>query len=436
MMKRNVLAQALVLGLSLFPTAIFAQAVAPAPVTLTDQPTTVTLANGIVSVTFWKKGAQFAPGTAPQPMLPPPAPVVAPAPVAPMAGPGGNAPGGPPRARPMGPSGPRNGEGASILYTVNGKTTEFSDQRRAIYFDSGGDRIYPVSDGDMQIVSNTPEQAEILWPGAPTADFNFETEFHVILRRGISGFYMYAVYKHPADLPAASVGETRFVLYGPNGQALFDHHIVDDIRQGDPPQGRFVRQVQDTTWQWADGTIYTKYNYSAFMADHHVHGMVGHGMGEWMITPSNEYIGGGPYKQDLMVHSGNTLLSMFVGGHFGANGIRVAAGETWDKVFGPVFLYYNHSEASDPEKNVAALWADAKKQAAEQMAQWPYSFVKRDDYPLARGTVSGQIKLTDGTTTKGAWAMLVPPNDDWEANIKGYDFWSPVDATGHFRSTR
>ena len=62
-----------------------------------------------------------------------------------------------------------------------------------------------------------------------------------------------------------------------------------------------------------------------------------------------------------------------------------------------------------------------------------YGFVKREDYPLARGTVSGQIKLTDGTITKGAWAMLVPPNDDWEANIKGYDFWSPVDATGHFK---
>lgn len=435
MMKRIVIAQALAIGLCGTPMAILAQGAPSEPVTLTDKPTTVTLSNGIVSVTFWKKGAQYAPGTAPQPMPPPSvAPVAAPAPIAPMAGPGGNAPGSnAPRVRPMGPTGPRNGEGASILYTVNGKSTEFSDQRRAIYFDSGGDRIYPVQDGDMQIVTNTPDEAEIMWPGAPQAGFEFATEFHVIMRRGISGYYMYAVYKHPANLPEANVGETRFVLYGPNGQALFDHHIVDDIRQGDPPQGRFVRQVQDTTWQWADGTIYTKYNYSAFMADHHVHGMVGHGMGEWMITPSNEYIGGGPYKQDLMVHSGNTLLSMFVGGHFGANGIRVAAGETWDKVFGPVFLYYNHSDVSDPQQNVAALWADAKKQAATQMAQWPYGFVKRDDYPLTRGTVSGQIKLTDGTTTKGAWAMLVPPNEDWQANIKGYDFWSPVDATGHFK---
>src|SRR5208282_1885306 len=109
------------------------------------------------------------------------------------------------------------------------------------------------------------------------------------------------------------------------------------------------------------------------------------------------------------------------------------AGESWDKLFGPVFLYYNHSEVGDPEKNVAALWADAKKQAAAQMAQWPYAWLKRDDYPLERGTVTGQIKLTDGTSAKGAWAMLVPPDDDWEGNTKGYDFWSAVDASGHFK---
>ncbi len=441
-MKQTI--SSIVLGALLLcaPASLLAQAAAP--VVLTDNPTTVTLSNGIVSVTFWKKGAQFPAGSQPM-MPPPPAPPTAPALSTPSPAPATSAIGPDPTnptgrapvARPRGPMGPRNGEGASILYTVNGKATEMSDGRRAIYFDSGGDRIYPVQDGEMQIVTNTPDEAEIMWPGAPTEGFQFETEFHAIMRRGVSGYYLYAVYKHPASLPQANVGETRFVLYGPNGTGLFDHHIVDDVRQGDPPQGRFVRQVQDTTWQWADGTIYTKYNDSAFLADHHVHGMVGHGLGEWMIMPSNEYVGGGPYKQDLMVHSGNTLLSMFVGGHYGANGVRVNAGETWDKVFGPVLLYYNHSEVADPAQNVAALWADAKKETAEQMAEWPYGFVKRDDYPLERGTVSGQIKLTDGTSTKGAWAMLVPEDElagnAWEGNIKGYDFWSPVDAAGRFK---
>ena len=51
--------QALILGFSLVPPAIFAQTSQSVPVTLTDKPTTVTLSNGIVSVAFWKKGAQF-----------------------------------------------------------------------------------------------------------------------------------------------------------------------------------------------------------------------------------------------------------------------------------------------------------------------------------------------------------------------------------------
>jgi len=437
-MKRIILVVVPAIWFCCVSSASIARAQSSAPVTITDAPTTVTLSNGIVAVTFWKKGAQFPPGTTAQ-MPPPPSPPAAtpstnyPDPTAPNGRPPNGRPGGAPGRAPRGPSGPRNGEGASILYTVNGATTEMSDGRRAIYFDSGGDRIYPVQDGDMQIVTNTPDLAEIMWAGAPAQGFNFQTEFHVVMRRGVSGYYLYAIYKHPADLPAANVGETRFVLYGPRAQTVFTHHIVDDIRQSDPPPGPWARQIQDTTWQWPDGTIYTKYNDSAFLADHHVHGLAGHGLGEWMITPSNEYVGGGPYKQDLMVHQDNTLLSMFVGGHYGANGIRVAAGENWDKVFGPVFVYYNHSEESDPDRNVAALWADAKNQATAQMAEWPYQWVKRDDYPLERGSVTGTIKLADGTSTRGAWAMLVPPDDDWEGNLKGYDFWSPVDATGHFK---
>ena len=82
-----------------------------------------------------------------------------------------------------------------------------------------------------------------------------------------------------------------------------------------------------------------------------------------------------------MVHSGNTLLSMFVGGHFGANGIRVAEGETWDKVFGPVFC--THPLGGGRPQNVAALWADAKKQAAVQMGERPYALAERDDCPPA-----------------------------------------------------
>jgi len=179
-MRRINLATISAIWLCCVSSAAFAQAHASAPVTITDNPTTVTLSNDIVSVTFWKKGAHFPPSTSaqlPPPPMPPDAtqPTNYPDPTAPNGRPPsgrpGGAQGGPPPPGPMrGPSGPRNGEGASILYTVNGKTTEMSDGRRAIYFDSGGDRIYPVQDGDMQIVTNTPDRAEIMWARRRPAD--------------------------------------------------------------------------------------------------------------------------------------------------------------------------------------------------------------------------------------------------------------------------
>jgi rhamnogalacturonan endolyase len=66
------------------------------------------------------------------------------------------------------------------------------------------------------------------------------------------------------------------------------------------------------------------------------------------------------------------------------------------------------------------------------MEKWPYVWLKHDDYPLERGTVRGQVRLTDGTSAKGAWALLAPPGEDWFACLKGYDFWSTVDAEGRF----
>ncbi len=243
----------------------------PAPASVTNDANSITLANGAVSITIAKRG-----GTA------------------------------------------RNGEGISIKYNRAGEWVELSDQKRGIYFDAGGDRVYPVSDADVQVVHETPAMVEAVWKGEPTAEFPFATEMHIAVHRGEPGFYLYAIYRHGAGMAAGTIGETRFVLRGVPGTTLFTNHIVDDNRKGPFPTAPRVATVQDATSLLADGTIYTKYNNAAFLAEHHVHGMAGHGLGMWMISPSNEYIGGGPFKQELTVHQGNTLLSMFVGGHFGS----------------------------------------------------------------------------------------------------------------------
>ncbi|HVS35817.1 MAG TPA: polysaccharide lyase family protein [Gemmataceae bacterium] len=247
------------------------------------------------------------------------------------------------------------------------------------------------------------------------------------MRRGDSGFYLYAVYRHGPDMAAGGVGETRFVIKGVPGTDLFTHHVVDDQRKAPYPTSPVKSQVQDATWLLEDGSYYTKYDNSAYLADHHVHGMAGHGVGLWMIFPSNEWIGGGPFKQELTVHKENTLLAMLVGGHFGAGGLRFADGEPWEKVYGPVFVYMNNG------KSIDAMWDDAKKRAGVEAAKWPYEWLESKEYPRERGVVAGSIRLTDGGSTKDAWVILSPPGEDWTQVLKAYDFWMRADADGRFK---
>ena len=320
----------------------------------------------------------------------------------------------------------RGGQVSSIKYKCNDRWIELGNGRKALYFDVAGARVYPVADADCQIIRNGPDMVEVALAGKPAARFPFDSEMHLVLPRGQPGFYLYAVYRHGPGMAAGEIGETRFVIKGVPGTNIFTHHVVDEERKGTYPTAENVREVQDATWLLADGSYYTKYNNSAFMADHHVHGMAGHGLGIWMILPGTEYIGGGPFKQELTVHKDNTLLAMLVGGHFGSGGLQFKPDEPWDKVYGPVFVYFNHGPS------IGAMWENAKQRAAEEVSNWPYRWLQREDYPLQRGVVTGCVKMTGGSSAKGAWAMLVPPNEDWTQVIKGYDFWTRVGSNGEF----
>ncbi len=322
------------------------------------------------------------------------------------------------------------GRGTSIHYKQDGKDVTLAEGKSILYFDAGGGKAYPVQDADGEIVRKGPDAVEAMWAGKPSDGFPFETEFHCLMRRGDAGFYLYAVYRHGPGMAAGGVGETRFVVKGIPGTNLFTHHVVDDQRKGPYPTAKVVTQVQDATWRLEDGSYYTKYDNSAYLADHHVHGMAGHGVGLWMIFPSNEFIGGGPFKQELTVHKENTLLAMLVGGHFGAGGLRFTDGEAWDKVYGPVFVYVNNGESVD------AMWDDAKKRADAEMAKWPYDWLDDKEYPRERGAVAGSIRLTDGGSTKDAWVILSPTGEDWTQVLKGYDFWTRADAEGRFKITK
>jgi rhamnogalacturonan endolyase len=327
------------------------------------------------------------------------------------------------------------GEVTSIKYRVNGRELELGDGKAAMYFDANlgdgarPDYFHPLSqpDAHLGIVPSGPDSGEVAAVSEPTPHFPFHTEVHWVLPRDTPGFYVYVIYRHGSGMAAVSLSQSRTVIKGVPGTRIFTHHIVDDTRKGPFPTGKIAGPIQDATVRYADGTIYTKYDNSAFVADDLAHGMAGNGVGLWMILPGREYIDGGPLRQELTVHMDNVLLWMFQGTHFGAGAINLKAGQKWSLFYGPAFVYFNQGSSID------ALWQDARIRAVSEETRWPYNFVNNPDYPLSRGTVIGQVKLGNGDSTKGAWAVLAPPGTkDWCQSSGGYTFWTRTDDSGHF----
>ncbi|HTB62177.1 MAG TPA: polysaccharide lyase family protein [Opitutales bacterium] len=307
--------------------------------------------------------------------------------------------------------------------TVNGRKAHVS-------FGSG------ASHATARLVNSSPESAEMAVAYDPTPDCPFNVEAHYILHRGDHGLYFYLTYAHGPGMLATIMEQTRVVVWTLRGTDTFTNYVVDDARKGPYPAGEVLATPMDTSWLYAfDNQVHSKYDYANFIADDLIHGIAGHGVGLWLIQPGREYVSGGPLRQELTTHQdspqtlpqNNVVLWMLQGNHFGGADIPIAADEKWTRFYGPAFLYFNSGDTVD------AMWTDAKKVAAAEDAKWPYNFIKNDDYPLDRGTVTGQIKVSSGDSAKGAWVVLAYPGDpDWCMSVKGYQFWTKADADGKF----
>jgi len=341
---------------------------------------------------------------------------------------------------------------SGVIYSLRLKTGSdyrelLSDRRPAIVYDydSGvrvGGRPQHVSFGSggsnasVRLVSQSPDSAEMAVQFAPVPACPFNVEAHYILHRGDGGFYTYIKFAHDAGQPATIFEQSRIVVWTRRGTDPFTNYVVDDARKGPYPAGEVLDTPMDTSWLYAfDHTVHSKYDYSKFIGEDLIHGIAGNGLGLWLIQPGREYVSGGPLRQELTTHQdspqtlpqNNVVLWMLQGNHFGGADIEIGEGEKWSRFYGPAFIYANAGGAVDD------LWTDAKKRAAEEDAKWPYGFVKDADYPLERGTVSGQLKISTGDSAKNAWVVLAYPGDtDWCLSTKGYEFWTKADADGKF----
>jgi rhamnogalacturonan endolyase len=314
-----------------------------------------------------------------------------------------------------------------------------------MYYSMDGGANYRQPGGGAYFVKKlTPDLIDIGFKNKrETEPQAFDCEIHYVLKRGASGLYSYAILSHPADYPATSVGEWRLVWKLSND--LLEKIYVDDARHWPMPssadyktaQPTAIKEIVKITHGVRAGEYDCKYD---FNADYYDIGCWGHAsdknkVGGWIVLGGYDFFNDGPTKQDLTAASGINHLH-FGMDHYNASSTTVAAGEAWQKMYGPFLLYCNSSEAG-----ADGCWADAKAQVAAEKAAWPFVWLTDNpEYPPAgaRGVVAGRLVVKDALKPKlkpaNAWIGIAqaPPGGNWQFESNHYQYWVKADPQGNF----
>ncbi|KAH6760094.1 Rhamnogalacturonate lyase family protein [Perilla frutescens var. frutescens] len=308
-----------------------------------------------------------------------------------------------------------------------------------------------------KIIVQNEDQTEIsftrTWTvGSTEVPLNIDKRF--VMLRDSPGFYTYTVLERLKEWPPFLIQEGRIVFKLQEDK--FEYMAMSDERQrvmpmpGDRSSGQPLDYPEavlltNPSNPQLKGEVDDKYLFSCDNKDNKVHGWVSSdlGVGVWMITPTNEFKTGGPFKQDLTSHVGPTMLSVNVYEHNVGEDIalKFETGEYWKKVLGPVFIYLN-SHLQPNTADPSLLWEDAKQRMCKEVAAWPYNFPLSRDFLKSkeRGAVSGQLFVHDWYKNKNAvpgasaYVGLAPPGaaGSWQLENKGYQYWTETDEKGNF----
>ena len=123
-----------------------------------------------------------------------------------------------------------------------------------------------------------------------------EGDFHWVIYDDLPGAYQYFV-NHA--LP--TLGEFRTLWRLDNVSFPRSHNNVKDGVLPALEEYRQATNVQDETWQKADGSYLTKYDWSGLVRDQTYYGVYGDEVGSWYLNPGKDYYNGDHLKQELMV---------------------------------------------------------------------------------------------------------------------------------------
>jgi rhamnogalacturonan endolyase len=392
-----------------------------APVTVTDNGSTVTVANGIVQIVCTKSGAVLnqinytynnGSGTKTKQML-------------------------------------LNGKDGGEFYW------EFGG------YGSGGTWTYALASDPA---SNGGSYAEIvLTLLAAGSNQTGDLQVNFSMLRGSPGFYVTLTMKHHSGDIAEGLGEMRTNIYtAPDLNWMSVNNVIQReyginatfVPAFDSPQedSLCVSGVNK-------GLYDDKYKFSAKWGTERVWGLSsisdaangvtsGQNVGLWYVLASTEYYNGGPLKPELM---DAPLVNMLNGGHYymGTDS-NWTQDEQWTRVQGPFFIYLNNvsGTTTDPVQASSALYNDAVAQAAAEATAWPYTWYNNATYDSdyagtsGRGTVMGKIVINDtynpNASPANLWVGVVQQPAtadsvyDFQQWYKPYQFWVKSDANGNF----
>lgn len=306
-------------------------------------------------------------------------------------------------------------DGINLTTSLSGAQRDPSKNRSA-YLDFYSKGVKDFLPERLEIIRNDKEIAHIAWIDDKKSLLRLE--YHLIMRKGVSGFYSYVVAENTGK-ETVTVSELRNVY-------RFNPHLLDHISNGER-EGRpylyadleKMPKVQDETWRLPNGEVYTKYDFAGYQRGSAFWGVYGKNRGAWLIPGSGEYFSGDALKQDLMVHQDAIILNYMTGAHMGTPDMQAQPG--WKKLYGPWLLYINQGSSEQ-------MLADARQQAVTERANWPYQWVGDARYADKRTQVNGHI-ATDQPVTVVLSSSLDEPFD---VQTRGYLFTATTDRQGAF----
>lgn len=322
--------------------------------------------------------------------------------------------------------------GTMTSLNVKNQSNLLNNAGKGYFSYNDNDGFYSPTSLSPQVKINNSEIADIYFVHTN----NFVVEMHYVFRKDESGFYTYFVISDNG-LAYKSMAEIRFALRVDKDIFNYAWTIEREGPMIHPDVlANHVEEIQDATYRLQDGSIYTKYDWSVDRYFDTHHGLMGNSQGIWTIEASREYINGGPSMQDLTLHGTDTtpiLLNTFQTTHYGNWGILLKREyETFSKLWGPSFTYINSGTNQE-------IIADAAAKAVEKQAEWPYTWLVHDLYPLNRGVMTGTLEMNGGGDVANARVFLSKEgpswhgeNEHWQRMPYDYFFMTEADASGNF----